>query len=95
MKGFNPWERISTPAGLREMLVEAEISNADIVEEAGNHPLASPEDWWLVAMGSGYRGALDQLDAASLARVHEKNLAAIAECKAIAANVVYGVATKR
>lgn len=94
MKSFNPWERISTPAGLREMLGEAGIDKAEIVAEAGSHQLNAPEDWWLIAMGSGYRGTLAQLDAATLARVREKNLAAILGCKAIATNVVYGVATK-
>jgi ubiquinone/menaquinone biosynthesis C-methylase UbiE len=49
MKGFNPWERISTPEGLREMLGEAGIENVEIVAEAASHPLRSPEDWWLVA----------------------------------------------
>lgn len=94
LKGFNPWERISTPAGLREMLREAEIADAEIVAEAGRHPLGSPDDWWLVAMGSGYRGTLAQLDAAAFARVRERNLASLAGCEAIATNVVYGVATK-
>ena len=65
MKGFNPWERIATPAGLREMLAEAGITDAEIVAEPGSHPLNSPEDWWLVAMGSGYRGTLAQLDASA------------------------------
>ncbi len=94
LKGFNPWERISTPAGLREMLGEAGIAEVETAAEAGSHPISSPEDWWLVAMGSGYRGTLVQLDARTLARVREKNLSAILGCKAIATNVVYGVAIK-
>jgi ubiquinone/menaquinone biosynthesis C-methylase UbiE len=94
LKRFNPWERISTPAGLREMLGEAGIADVEAVAEAGSHPLNSPEDWWLVALGSGYRGTLAQLDDASLARVRNKNLASLAGCKAMTTNVVYGVATK-
>ena len=94
LKGFNPWERISTPAGLREMLGEAGIFNAEIVAEAGTHPLNSPEDWWLVAMGSGYRGTLAQLDMATLGRVRDRNLALLGQCDAITTNVVYSVAVK-
>ncbi len=94
LKGFNPWERISTPAGLREMLSEADISDAEIVAEAGSHSLNSPDDWWLIAMGSGYRGTLAQLDPGTLARVREKTLARIFACTAIATNVVYGIALK-
>ncbi|MGD9656770.1 MAG: class I SAM-dependent methyltransferase [Methylocystis sp.] len=95
LKSFNPWERISTPAGLREMLGKAGIANAEIVAEAGSHRLDSPEDWWLVAMGSGYRSALAQLDAATFARVHERNLALLGQCDAITTNVVYSVAKKK
>lgn len=94
LRGFNPWERISTPAGLREMLAEAGIAEAEIVAEAGSHPIRSPEDWWLIAMGSGYRGTLAQLDAATLARVRERNLAFLARCEAITTNVLYSVAVK-
>ena len=94
LKDFNPWERISTPAGLRDMLAEAGITDAKIVAEAGSHPLNAPGDWWLVAMGSGYRGTLAQLDAAALTRVRDRNLALLGQCGAITTNVVYGVATK-
>jgi len=94
LKGFNPWERISTPAGLREMLRQAGILNAEIVAEAGTHPLNCPEDWWLVAMGSGYRGTLAQLDMVTLGRVRDRNLALLGQCDAITTNVVYSVALK-
>ncbi len=94
LNGFNPWERISTPSGLREMLSEAGIVDAEIVEEAESHPINAPEDWWLVAMGSGYRGTLAQLDLPTLGRVRDRNLALLGPCDAIAANVIYSVAIK-
>jgi SAM-dependent methyltransferase len=94
LKGFNPWERISTPAGLGEMLVEAGIADAEIVAEEGRHPISSPDDWWLIAMGSGYRGTLAQLDAATFSRVREKNLALLGQCEAITTNVLYSVAIR-
>ena len=43
-RGFNPWDRISEPAGLRAMLAEAGVHGVDIVAESGTHPLESPED---------------------------------------------------
>jgi ubiquinone/menaquinone biosynthesis C-methylase UbiE len=95
-RSFNPWERISEPSGLREMLAEAGVCTDNIVAETGTHPLNTPEDWWLIAMGSGYRGTLAQLDVEALTYVHEKNLAHLDEhqVKAIATNVIYAVATK-
>ena len=76
------------------MLAEAGITGAEIVAEAGSHPLSDPEDWWLIAMGSGYRGTLAQLDAATLTRVRDRNLALLGQCSTITTNVVYGVAMK-
>jgi ubiquinone/menaquinone biosynthesis C-methylase UbiE len=94
MRRFNPWERISTPIGLCKMLSDAGIINTEIVAESGSHPINSADDWWLVAMGSGYRGTLAQLDPPALARVRKWNIEALGRCKAIATNVVYAVARK-
>lgn len=94
--GFNPWERISEPDGLREMLAEANVCAVDILAEAGTHPLNSPDDWWKIAMGSGYRGTLEQLDTDTLERVRQENLSRLVEkqVNAIETNVIYAVATK-
>jgi 2-polyprenyl-3-methyl-5-hydroxy-6-metoxy-1,4-benzoquinol methylase len=95
-RGFNPWDRISKPGGLRAMLADADIHSVDILAEAGTHPLNSPEDWWKIALGSGYRGTLEQLDADALARVRESNLSRLDQgrVQAIETNVIYAVATK-
>lgn len=96
-RGFDPWDRISQPEGLREMLTAAGVSGADIVAEAGRHPLQSPDDWWAIAMGSGYRGTLAQLDPETFSRVREKNLSLLREscANAIETNVLYAVAAKK
>lgn len=95
-RGFNPWDRICEPAGLREMLSAAGVSDAAIIAEAGRHPLNSPDDWWAIAMGSGYRGTLAQLDPEAFSRVRDRNLARLREsgAKSIETNVVYAVAAK-
>ncbi|WP_156302933.1 class I SAM-dependent methyltransferase, partial [Methylogaea oryzae] len=95
-KDFNPWDRISTPDGLRAMLAEGGVAQADIVAESASHPLSNPDDWWTLAMGSGYRGTLDLLDPAQLGRVKQANLSRLSSAGVdrIEANVVYAVATK-
>ncbi|MCQ8179827.1 methyltransferase domain-containing protein [Methylomonas sp. SURF-1] len=95
-KAFNPWDRISDPTSLRAMLREAGIVNVDIVEDSARHPLASPEDWWTTLIGSGYRGTIDQLDAAAFDRVKQANLNFIEQngISAVQANVIYALADK-
>jgi ubiquinone/menaquinone biosynthesis C-methylase UbiE len=95
--GFNPWDRISEPDGLRAMLAKANVFNVDILAEAGTHPLNLPDDWWKIAMGSGYRGTLEQLDITTLDRVRQGNLSRLVEDQvtAIETNVIYAVATKK
>ena len=96
-RSFNPWERISEPDGLREMLAEAGVHTNDIVAESGSHPLNLAEDWWAIAMGSGYRGTLAQLDPETFAQVRDVNLLRLDEdqVQSISANVVYAVAVKQ
>ncbi len=64
--------------------------------EAGTHRLNSPEDWWKIAMGSGYRGALAQLDTELFHCVREENISSLQANRvtAIETNVIYAVATK-
>lgn len=95
-RSFNPWDRISDPAGLQQMLAEAGVTTDQITAESGSHPLQIVDDWWKIAMGSGYRGTLAQLDAEALVHVRQKNLAHLDkhQVDAIATNVIYAVATK-
>ncbi|WP_245598805.1 class I SAM-dependent methyltransferase [Methylomicrobium lacus] len=95
-RGFNPWDRISEPDGLSAMLAEANVKTVDILAETGTHPLNMPDDWWKIAMGSGYRGTLEQLNTDTLERVRRTNLSRLVEEKvnAIETNVIYAVATK-
>jgi SAM-dependent methyltransferase len=95
-KVFNPWDRISDPAAVYSLLREAGIEAADVVAEAGEHPIPSPEAWWSAVLGSGYRGTLEQLDAADREHVRRANLEFIRRSgiRAVEANVVYAVAAK-
>lgn len=97
-RSFNPWDRISKPSGLRDLFAEAniDIHTDEILAESGIHALSSPDDWWSIAMGSGYRGTLAQLDAEMFERVRNANLSCLhrEQVKSIKTNVVYSVATK-
>jgi ubiquinone/menaquinone biosynthesis C-methylase UbiE len=95
-KGFNAWDRINEPEAVRSMFSAAGIQDVEIAAEAGVHYLNSPEDWWLMVLGTGYRGTVEQLDADGRERVRRENLDFIrgAAVRSIEANVVYAVAVR-
>jgi ubiquinone/menaquinone biosynthesis C-methylase UbiE len=95
-KGFNPWDRINDPAGLRKILDEGGVASPNIIAENRLHPIKSPEDWWTIVLGSGYRGTIEQLNLAERQKVKESNLAFVRDKKisAIETNVLYALAAK-
>lgn len=95
-KGFNPWDRICDPPSVQRLLSEAGIERAEVIAEAGTHPIPSPEAWWSAVLGSGLRGTLEQLDTNARQYVRTANLKFIREAgiRSVEANVIYAVATK-
>ena len=95
-KGFNPWDRIDSPASLRGIFDQARIASPTITREDRLHPINSAEDWWTIVLGSGYRGTIEQLNLAERQKVKEANLAFICDEKisAIETNVLYALAAK-
>ena len=96
-KGFNPWERISDPESLRHMLRKGGVDTEDVTVENRWHPLSCREDWWMIAMGSGYRGTIEQLSATERVAVREANLNFIRDhgIVRLETNALYAVATKK
>jgi SAM-dependent methyltransferase len=95
-KQFNPWDTITEPEALEQLLTEAGIPGAEIAAEPGVHVLSSPAAWWALLMGSGYRGTLEQLTPSARARVREHNVRYLSERRIseVEANVLYAVARK-
>jgi SAM-dependent methyltransferase len=95
-KGFNPWDRISEPDAVRALFAAAGVEDLDVVAEAEAYSLSSPEDWWAMVLGTGYRGTVEQLDPEARQRVQRENLDFIrqADVHSVEANVVYAVAVR-
>lgn len=96
-RAFNPWDRITDTDALGAMLRAGGVEGAQIVPEAGTQSLRSVEDFWAVALGSGYRGTNDQLESDARERVYQATLAALQAhtVREIETNVIYATATKR
>jgi SAM-dependent methyltransferase len=95
-KGFNPWDAITEPDALRDLLSRADVSDAAIAPESATHPLASPESWWALVQGSGFRGTIEELSTEARQRVRQRNLEFVRSNRVteVETNVVYAVARK-
>jgi ubiquinone/menaquinone biosynthesis C-methylase UbiE len=95
-KGFNPWDRIDNAASLGKIFEEAGVASPKIIAENRLHPIKSPEDWWTIVLGSGYRGTIEQLTEPERETVKQANVAFITgeKISAVETNVLYALATK-
>jgi ubiquinone/menaquinone biosynthesis C-methylase UbiE len=93
---FNPWDRITSPDQLRQLVESSGVVDAEIVPESGNQPLHSPQDWWTIVLGSGLRGTVDAMDRATAARIQNQTVSWVRDngIQSIETNVIYAAATK-
>lgn len=95
-KGFNPWDRINEPVSVQDLLQRGGVPKATVVAVPDWHTLKTPEDWWTIVLGSGYRGVVEQLTPLEQVRVREAVLSEVRrqDIRRIEANVVYAIARK-
>jgi SAM-dependent methyltransferase len=94
--GFHPWTRVTDPAALAELFRHGGAATPVVEAESGTHPLADPEDWWTIVLGTGYRATVQQLDPAAARRVRSASVAWLRqrEVHELQTNVVYARARK-
>jgi SAM-dependent methyltransferase len=61
VQNYQPWDRITNVETLREVLAAGGVDSDDIEAEDGVQRLATPDDWWSIVLGTGYRNTVDQL----------------------------------
>ncbi|SFJ44034.1 hypothetical protein [Bradyrhizobium sp. Gha] len=92
----SPWERITRPDALRQLLSKSGISRAEVTSEDGQQRLGSVEDWWIIALGSGYRWTVEQMSDDKRARVKGANPKRLRKrgTTSVETNVVYAIPRK-
>ncbi|HKX08880.1 MAG TPA: methyltransferase domain-containing protein [Stellaceae bacterium] len=90
----SPWARITEPPAVRDLMREAGIADVEVVAEVSTQRLRSPEDWWAVVLGSGFRWTVDQLGPEAADRVRKANLAHMRGIDAVETNAIYATARK-
>jgi hypothetical protein len=93
---MSPWERITDPRRLRELMEEADIADAEIAAESGRQALRSPEDWWTIVLGSGFLWTVEQLGESAAEQVRRTNIEAIRHRNigAVETNAIFATARK-
>jgi ubiquinone/menaquinone biosynthesis C-methylase UbiE len=72
-----PWQRLTEMTTLRATFAEAGIADASFHPAPDVQTLSAPDDFWTIAMGSGYRGEIDQLEPDSRAMLRTRLAARI------------------
>jgi hypothetical protein len=92
----SPWERITDPRALKELMEEAGIADAEIAGESGRQALRSAEDWWTIVLGSGFRWTVEQLGEGAAEQVRRANIEAIRRrnIRAVETNAIFATARK-
>ena len=74
-KNFNPWDEITTPAALAELFTRAGVPQPVVAAAEARHHLNSPDSFWDIVLGSGYRATVDALRPDQHERIRESVLA--------------------
>ncbi len=95
-RAYNPWESLADPAALQQLLLRGGVPAVDVEVVDGFQTLRSPEDFWVIVLGSGYRATHDALTPDQRTLVQDRVMAALASAQVdrVETNVIYAVATK-
>ncbi len=97
-RAFNPWDEITTPSALGELLASGGVGDAVVEATAGeHHALERPEAFWDVVLGSGYRATVDALSDDRRALLRERVIGELHTRKVtrLRSDVVFGGALRR
>ena len=76
---LQPWRRTEDLSVLGGVFEAAGIADVDIVTNDDRLPLRSPDDWWRIIMGSGFRRTVAALDDSTAGELRKRCDAYIAE----------------
>jgi SAM-dependent methyltransferase len=91
-----PWERLTVPENLRHLLLEGGTTEPEITPVEDRQPLARAQDWWTIAMGSGFRWEIDQLTVDERERVRSRAIARLStlDVRDVGTGAIHAIARK-
>jgi len=93
---FRPWELISTPEAMTGLYASAAVNDAVAEAAVGWQELSSPQRFWDVVLGTGYRATVDALSEDQQDLLREQVVTALRgrNVTSIRTDVVYGAASR-
>jgi ubiquinone/menaquinone biosynthesis C-methylase UbiE len=95
-KAFNPWDEITTPQALADLFARGGVADPEMVASPGQQILESPDKFWDIVLGTGYRATIDALSQELRTQVHQRLLSELRSrnLTTIRTNVVFGTASR-
>jgi ubiquinone/menaquinone biosynthesis C-methylase UbiE len=96
VRAFNPWDQITTPQAVTDLLATASVTDPRAEAVAGVHQIDSPESFWHAVLGSGLRATTDALTVDQCERLRQITLTKLRalDLTALQANVVFATARR-
>jgi ubiquinone/menaquinone biosynthesis C-methylase UbiE len=95
---FNPWEEITTAPALADLFARGGVGGATVeATEGERHELQRPNDFWDIALGSGYRATVDALSDRRRERLRKRVVDELCarNVTELRNDVVFGTAVRR
>ncbi|MGI9412371.1 MAG: class I SAM-dependent methyltransferase [Hyphomicrobiales bacterium] len=91
-----PWERLAEAESLRRLFRDGGTCAPVIQVSEDSQPLSHPSQWWIIAMGSGYRGQINQLTPEQQKTVRSQTVQRLAGMgtEAVETSAVHAIARK-
>jgi ubiquinone/menaquinone biosynthesis C-methylase UbiE len=95
-KAFNPWDLLTTPSAVTDLLTSAGVTEPAAEAVTAVHHLDSPDSFWDVVLGSGYRATTDALIGDQYNRLRAATLTTLRErdVTTLQTNVVFATARR-
>jgi ubiquinone/menaquinone biosynthesis C-methylase UbiE len=96
VRGFQPWTRVTDATTMTALFRAGGAADPEVEAGPGTHALLTPEDWWSVVLGTGYRATVQRLDPVAAGRVRGESVSRLRRdgVRELQANVVYARARK-
>jgi len=95
-KAFNPWDKITSPVALEDLLARAGVVPARAQAVSATHQLDHPDSFWDIVLGSGYRSTVDALSPDQRVELRVRLLPELRSraVTTVQTNVVFGTAER-